>query len=195
MPIYASAGSGTKFAPAPAGTHAAVCCDVVDLGVVETTWQGQTKRKHMVRVYWQLAEPRDDGKPFLVTKRYTLSLHEKAALRHDLESWRGRAFTDAEAERFDVEALISVGCYLNVMHKKGTNGDTFANVAAIMPLPKGMQKPDIRDYTRVIDRQPDPHTAPAPDAEEFETVTADDIPFAWLLPLVLPVFGTLSLVA
>lgn len=193
MPIYASAGSGTKFQPAPAGTHAAVCCDVVDLGVVETTWQGETKRKHMIRICWQIDEARDDGKPYLLMKRFTLSLHEKAALRHDLESWRGRAFTDAELAQFDVEAVIGKGCLINVVHRD-SKGDTFANVAAIMPLPKGMVAPVVRDYVRVVDRT-EANTAQPTDAEEFDAVTASDIPFAWLLPLVLPLLGSLSMVA
>ena len=41
-----------------------------------------------------------DGKPFLVRRRYTASLHEKSALRKDLESWRGRAFTNVELDGF-----------------------------------------------------------------------------------------------
>lgn len=177
MPIYASAGSGTKFAPAPAGSHAAVCCDVVDLGIVETTYQGQTKRKHMVRLSWQIDEPRDDGKPFMVSKRYTLSLREKAGLRKDLESWRGRPFTEAELAKFDVEILLGVGCFLNVVHRTvGT--DTYANVAAIMKLPKGMTAPTVRDYVRVCDREPQAE----PTAEDYhaavtEAITDSDIPF------------------
>ena len=177
MPIVASAGSGTKFAPAPAGSHASVCCDVVDLGIVETTYQGQTKRKHMVRLSWQIDEPRDDGKPFMVSKRYTLSLHEKAGLRKDLESWRGRPFTEAELKGFDLEVLIGIGCFLNVVHRV-VGADTYANVAAIMKLPKGMTAPTVRDYVRVIDRK---ETAP-PTEEDYhaavnEAMTEDPVPF------------------
>jgi len=174
MPIYASAGSGTKFAPAPAGTHAAVCCDVRDLGVLETTWQGQTKRQHKILVSWQIDEPRDDGKPYLVSKRYTLSLHEKAGLRKDLEAWRGRAFTEPELQQFDVESIIGKPCLLQVMHRQ-SGGDTYANVAGIMGLPKGMNAPKVRDYVRFVDRKDD-HPASADDAEQ-PPITDDDIPF------------------
>src|ERR1700684_2934792 len=116
MAIVAKASGGNDCKPAPAGTHAAVCCDVVDLGMLEVSFGGKTKTQHKVNLVWQIEEDRDDGKPFTVRKRYTLSLHEKASLRKDLESWRGRAFTPAELEGFDLEVLIGIGCMLNVIH-------------------------------------------------------------------------------
>lgn len=173
MPIYASAGESKTFTPAPAGTHAAVCCDVRDLGVLETKWQGETKRQHKILVSWQIDEARDDGKPFLVSKRYTLSLHEKAGLRKDLEAWRGRAFTEAELHQFDVEAVVGKGCLLNVVQKQ-VGGDTYANVTAVMALPRNMQAPTVRDYVRFVDRKPD---HPATEDHEPTPITDDDIPF------------------
>ena len=201
MAIMATAGGGDgkTFTPAPAGVHQAVCVDVVDLGVLDVTWQGVTKKQRKVNVAWQLNEDRDDGKPYLVFKRYTLSLHEKAGLRKDLESWRGKKFTDEEGRGFDIERLISVNCLLNVTHNQ-VGDRTYANVVSIMPLAKGMPPIAARDFVRKLDRQPD--TAPAPhhvsDEEMGAPLTDDDIPFAWLLPLVLPavgLLGSLSLLA
>ncbi len=155
MPIMATAGSASSkdFKPAPSGVHQAVCCDVVDLGVMEVTYPGRPpKKQHKVRLVWQIEELMDDGKPFIASKRYTLSLHEKANLRADLESWRGKAFTDAELQGFDLEVLLGVNCLLNVLQvKKGS--DTYANVTAVMPLKKGMQKiVPSKDYVRSKDR-------------------------------------------
>ena len=59
-----------------------------------------------------------DGKPFLISRRYSLSLHEKSSLRRDLESWRGRAFTQEELRGFDLEVLIGVGCLVSVVHEQ-----------------------------------------------------------------------------
>ena len=112
MPIMVSGKSGTNFTPAPAGTHAAVCVDVVDLGILEVSFGGKTKQQHKINLVWQIDEERDDGKPFTVRKRYTCSLHEKAALRKDLEAWRGRPFTDQELDGFDLETLISAPALL-----------------------------------------------------------------------------------
>jgi hypothetical protein len=72
-----------------------------------------------------------------VSKFYTLSLNEKANLRKDLESWRGKAFSDAEIENgFDIEKLIGANCYLNIAQ----NDKGKSVISAINPLPKGMEK-------------------------------------------------------
>ena len=86
MAIIATAGDSKTYTPAPAGSHQAVCVDVIDKGILEVTYAGKTKKQHKVSLAWQIEELRDDGKRFLVYKRYTLSLNEKATLRHDLES-------------------------------------------------------------------------------------------------------------
>lgn len=185
MAIIASAGSSGEYTPAPAGVHQAVCCDVVDLGIIESEWQGQKKRAHKVRIVWQLDATMADGRPYTVSSRYTLSLHEKARLRADLQSWRGRAFSAEELQRFDLENLIGAGCLLNVMHE-GRAGKTYANVTAIMPLPARTQKLTVSaDYVRQQDRQareasPVDQIAQALDAwatVPAADVSSDDIPF------------------
>jgi hypothetical protein len=152
MAIYASYKK-KDYNPAPEGLWQGVCCDVIDLGLVKNTYDGG--EKHMVKVRWQLEE-RDQktGKPFEVSKRYNLSLHEKANLRKDLESWRGRKFTEAELEKFDLEKLLGANCQLSVSHNIKEEGDVYANVNAIVPI-RGSQ-PKLRvteDYVRQADRQ------------------------------------------
>lgn len=149
---------GSSFVPCPAGPHSAVAVDIVDLGMVDTEWQGKKKKVHKCRLVWQVSEMNEDGKPFLVQKQYTVSLSEKSNLRKDLQSWRGRAFTEEELNGFDIEVLIGKPCMLNVQHVD-RNGATYANVAAIMPLPKGMPVIQPHGYTRVKDRvEPSPST-------------------------------------
>lgn len=175
MAIMAKGGGNKDFIPCPAGVHQGVCVDVVDLGMVTSTFvddkTGQPKIQHKADIVWQTSEAMADGRPFLVKKRYTLSLHEKATLRHDLESWRGRPFSEIEAEGFDVERLLGVNALLNVQHKAGSKGGTFANVVSLMPLPKNM--PPMKapgDYLRVCDRM---------ESQEQPESQADDdsIPF------------------
>jgi hypothetical protein len=176
MPIYAKV-SGTNYTPAPQGTHAAVCVDVVDLGIIETTYSGKTKKQYKIKIVWQIDETRGDGKPFIVSKRYTNSLHEKASMRKDLESWRGRPFEEAELEQFDLEVLLSVGAMVNVIHNV-KDGSTYANVAAVMKLPKGVAAPTPREYVRECDREPvADEQAPAAIDEYLGGITDDDIPF------------------
>lgn len=178
MAIWASRGSSESFAPAPVGVHQAVCVDVVDLGVLEVTWGGQTKKQHKVKIVWQIEELMETGKPFLVSNRYTLSLHEKSRLRADLQAWRGKPFTEDESQRFDLETLIGVNCLLNVIHKTSEkSGAVFANIAAIMPLKKGMPKIVASNYRRVIDRVPEDEQTPSDAPDEPPPITDDDIPF------------------
>jgi hypothetical protein len=145
-----------------------VAVDVVDLGLVKNDLfpnaDGTAKWQHKIDIVWQSADLMDDGRPYLIKKRYTLSLGEKATLRHDLASWRGRDFTPSELEAFDVEKLIGVNAIINVAHKKGSRGGTFANVVSVMPLMKNQTKilPTI-DYVRVCDRPKPEDTTDAPD--------------------------------
>ena len=190
----------SDFVPAPEGLHFCVCCDVVDLGLVKTSWQGQEAIKDMVRLVWQTEETMSSGAkagaPFLINKRYTSSTHPKATLRIHIESWAGKKFTDEQFAAFDIERLIGACCQIQIAHNI-SGGETYANIMAIVPAPKGKPKLAVRGYTRVKDRpgyippkaQPTsdapPHDeSPFPDdvrptAEEtvYEEVNDDDIPF------------------
>lgn len=172
MPIVARAGDSKSFTPAPVGVHQGICVDVIDKGMLEVTYGGKTKKQHKILLVWQIDETRDDGKRFLVYKRYTLSLNEKATLRKDLESWRGRAFTSEEGMGFDVETVIGANALINVRHN--TQGDrTYANVVAVMPLARGMVKLGAQDYIR----EKDLAETPAESGELNGPLTDDDIPF------------------
>ena len=172
MPIIVK-DSGGNFTPAPEGQWVVICCDVADLGEVETKWG----KKPTVRIYWQIDTKdakMDDGRPFLCAKQYTASLHEKSQLRKDLEAWRGRAFTGAELEGFDLEKLIGIPALIQVTHRKSDRGATFANVTSIMRLPRGMTGPLIdTEYVRWKDRQEAQQTRSsghqgAPDDEDVD---------------------------
>ena len=134
-----------EFQLPPAGAHVAVCYRVVDLGTQETKFKGEVKTKHLVLIGWELPdEPMQDGRPFTVSKRYTLSSSPKSTLRKDIESWRGKPFDDAEFGSFDLGKLIGAGCMLNIVHDdRGEH--TYANVATIMRLPKGTKAPEPKN--------------------------------------------------
>lgn len=167
------------FVQAPAGVHAAVCVDEIDMGMVANRFDPASDPVPTVRLVWQIAEDMPDGKPFLVKKDYRASLHEKAALRKDLEGWRGRPFTFDELAGFDLENVVAAPCMLNLVEKRSQKGKMFTNIAAIMPLAKGMVKLAPRDYIRVKDRPaptkaPEPEHAPPWDPNQMND---DDVPF------------------
>lgn len=139
------------YTPAPSGLWSAVCCDVIDLGMVES----QFGERHQVELRWQISEEHPEtGKPFLVVRRFTLSLNEKSNLRPFLESWRGAAYTEDEVEAgVDIEAeFLGQPALLQVMHKPSSDGRIFANPASALPLPDAFTKVAPRDYVRVKDR-------------------------------------------
>lgn len=174
MAIIAKA-SGGNFIPPPPGQHAGVCVDVVDLGMIDSSFA--KKKVHKIRIVWQLAENRPDGKPHQASQMYTLSLHEKAALRKDLESWRGLPFKEDELTGFDVEKLLGVTCLLNIIEVK-KDGKVYGNVSAIMRLPKNWQDvPVQRDYIRVVDRKTDAEAVDAPEYDEGYSDSLDQVPF------------------
>ena len=133
--------SGGSFKVAPQGTHIAVCNMIVDLGIQESPWGN----KHQVYIRWELPSERleyeKDGEkmegPMTVGKFYTASLNEKATLRHDLEAWRGKAFTPEELKQFDVFNVLGVACQLTITH----NSEGKAKVASVSGIPKSMDKP------------------------------------------------------
>lgn len=142
--------SRTTFTPCPEGLHQAVCVDVIDLGIVASKFGDKPK----VRLVWQIAAVNaGTDRRFDVRKLYTLSLHDKAQLRKDLEGWRGKKFADAEiVNGFNLERLLGANCQIQVVHDAGDDGAVWANVAAIVPAPAKVVKLFAVGYTRAQDR-------------------------------------------
>jgi len=141
-------GESKEFENCPAGNHIAVCIRVIDLGTQETTYNGEKKKAHQIQLVWEVDSDDGvvmaDGRPFIVnSRRYTWSMHEKANLRKDLTSWRGKPFADSDFGDggFDIRKLLGCGCMLNVIHNE--SGDkTYANVGSIATLPKKLATPN-----------------------------------------------------
>jgi len=134
--------TGGDFKAVDAGTYVARCFGIVDLGTKDNEWQGQVKKRHQILIQWELpTELIEDGelagKPYSVSEFYTLSLGEKANLRHALESWRGREFTAEELKGFDLNNLLGKPCMISVIH----NDKGKAKVSTVSKLMKGLEVP------------------------------------------------------
>jgi hypothetical protein len=151
MGTTATAGNGNAFRRVPTGVHIARCVGVIDLGTQTVEFQGQSKDMHKLQIQWEVLGEDEagvpmtidiDGKdmPLTISKRYTLSLHEKASMRRDLEAWRGKPFDADDLKGFDVAKLLGAYCMLNVVEQEGGNGKTFANIQSITPLPRELAK-------------------------------------------------------
>jgi len=139
MSLVARQGNSVELIEA--GNHHGICVAVIDLG----TQYNETfnKEQPKVMITWELVDfpildESGESKGFrLISKEYTASLHEKANMYTDLVSWRGRDFTPAELEGFNIKNILSANCLVNVIHTT-KNKKTYANVSAVAKLPKGM---------------------------------------------------------
>lgn len=128
-----------------AGNHRAVLYSQVDMGHLPNQFDDKQKEQHKVRLTFELADiTREfDGvqKPVVISTEKTLSLNEKSSLRAMLEGWRGQAFTSAELKKFSLKNLLGKPALVNVVHKTSAAGRTYATIASVSKLPKGMKAP------------------------------------------------------
>jgi len=136
MPINVS--NKTKSDPVPAGTHHAVCYGIIAVGTQPS--EKFTPRQKIV-VCFEIPSERitikDQDLPRGISKRYTLSLNEKSSLRKDLQSWRGKPFTQEELNGFDVSKVIGSNCLISVLHSDRA-GSVYADISGISALPRQM---------------------------------------------------------
>ena len=112
------------------GLHSAVCVDAISIGKIETPWGA----KHKVSLIFELETTDEDGRRFIVGKRFTKSLNEKASLRKFLEKWRGSKYTPDELQKgVDLENLIGLNATLFIVHNETSEERIFANIESILP--------------------------------------------------------------
>ncbi len=142
MPLIATETAGSSFSPVPEGVHAAACCWLIDCGTQHSEQFNNDARK--VVIAFEIPDERieidGEDKPRIISRQFTLSLHEKAALRAFLEAWRGKRFTAQELTGFDLHAVLGAPCQLQILHREN-QGRTYANIASIMPKAKGAPLP------------------------------------------------------
>lgn len=159
MAITAKRGEAFEKELIEAGNYVARCYRMVEIGTVEEEFLGVKKNMHKVRIGWELPtelkvfNPEKGEQPCVIDKEYTLSLADKANLRKDLQSWRGKAFTEEEAEAFDITKLLGVPCMLNIIHVQGKKDPTktYQAIGSVSPMPKGLICPPQVNETFVFD--------------------------------------------
>lgn len=158
MGIYAEKKESGDFVQVEPGTYVARCYSMIEIGTIETEFNGEKKKGHRVSITWELPTElavfnEDKGpEPFVVSKEYTLSMHEKATLRKDLESWRGQRYSDEETKRFDITKLLGQPCMLSVVQEAGKKDPTrnYVKVSSVSKLVKGLDCPPQINPTRLL---------------------------------------------
>ena len=124
--------------------------------------QGDEKKSQKCQIGWEIPEltVQIDGEdaPRVISKRYTVSLNDRAALRQDLAAWRGRDFTDEELAGFHLRNIVGAPCLIQINHQD-VNGKTYANIQSIMAMPRGMEKPSLTGKKIIYDIDEDPTSA------------------------------------
>jgi hypothetical protein len=137
----------STFKLPPSGSHLGRLYRILDLGTQKVEWQGAIKMQRKLMFSFELhgedndgqALTTNDGKPLMISKRYTMSLGEQSTLRKDLESWRGKKFTAEELMGFDLNVLLGKFAMCNVTHND-REGKTYANLSGLSQVPAALKK-------------------------------------------------------
>ena len=143
-----SGSSANTFFNVPSGMHLARCYRVIDLGTQKSEYLGQIKHLPKVMLQFEVFGEDENGKPLTtpkgeplsVTKNFTLSLSEKATLRKDLQTWRGREFTADELRGFELKNVLGAWAMLSIVKAVGNNGKDYSNIQAILSVPPQIKK-------------------------------------------------------
>lgn len=152
MGLVAKEGEGS-FTPVPPGMHLARCYRVVDLGTQKSEYLGTIKYLPKVMIQFEVHGEDENGKaivtaknePMTISKNFTVSLAEKATLRKDLQTWRGREFTAEELRGFELKNILGAWAMISVIKTTGNNGKEYTNIAGIMQVPPQMKKAGLPD--------------------------------------------------
>lgn len=129
-----------KTPPVEPGVYIAICIGVVDLG--EQYSEKFKNYANKVKFIWELVgetiEADGEQKPRQLSKEFTFSISKKGSLRVFLGSWNGKEYGDEEFGEVDLFDQIGKACQLQVVLNE--TGE-YANVANLMPLPRGVAAP------------------------------------------------------
>lgn len=145
MSLVVTTNNGKQFEKPNSGMFHGVLADVVDLGLVTTTFQGVTKTQPMVRFVWFLDANGTDGKQLSVAARFNANLHEKSNLYKSVK----QILNGAPSATFDLASLIGQTRQLFIVREKSQDGTKdFANIQGIAPAAPGKVVAVPQDFVR-----------------------------------------------
>ncbi|HEY6766607.1 MAG TPA: hypothetical protein VI386_17750 [Candidatus Sulfotelmatobacter sp.] len=173
MPILAEAKSTKQFALPKEGLQRAVLAEVRDLGLVDTTYKGVTKKTPKVLFRYQLEELDEEGQPKRLYTRMTLSLNEKAQLYKHIKQMFGKV----PPATLDLEKLV--GTNVQVVIAYNQVGDrTYTNIETILKPTPGAAKLEIVPIPKKDAAKQEVAAALKSNAiAEENPVTDEDIPY------------------
>jgi len=157
MPIIAeNTDNGFTRELVPSGIQVARSYSMIEIGTVTEEFKGQQKELKKIRISWELPykmrvfKEGEPEKPMSISREFTLSMYEKAALRKFLESWRGKPYTEEAAKKVDVTKMLGCDCMITIIHKENKSGKMYAAVDSIAPMMDGMTCPPLINPIKVL---------------------------------------------
>lgn len=143
MPLIAK-DSQKEFKPLDAGTHIARVCGIIHLGTRTENIKGADVTRNRIYISFEVPNKlKEDGTPFTIGQEFTLSMNKQGNLLPFVESMLGRQMTKDETKEFDVYTLLGKTAMLNVIHSApNADGNVYANIKSVSPLPEGMACPE-----------------------------------------------------
>lgn len=148
MGFKVSTGGGGDYEDPTAGTKAARCIRIVDVGTQTITWKGKEKLVRKCMFTWETDELMESGKPFCVQKEYTALISDRSNLGKDISKWLNKPIAEIEQEtEFDLFDLLGKTCLITLQEQKGKNDKTYINVEAVIAKPDAYpDPPEENDY-------------------------------------------------
>jgi hypothetical protein len=187
-------GPKKEYPVAPEGIALIVLADVEDLGIQPNEFYGPRKE---YRLSWIVNEKDPEGNFFIISRKYTASLHEKSNLYADVKDILG----SVPPVPYDLENLIgrvNLGVIKRTAGTGKNEGRTFANIKAFLTPNTGNTFAIPADFVRGKDggkfgkvpqqrgantasRTPAPtvpaQAAPAQKSASVREIADEDIPF------------------
>lgn len=155
--IVSESGGGSNIPLIEAGTHAARCYSMVQIGTVKDEFKGKPLILPKIRISFELPNEthifkEENGEQRrVISKVYRMSLNSKATLRKDLEAWRGKEFTKEELGAFDVTNVVGAACSLSIVHKTPeSGGDPYSKIQSVGKPMKGMNIPELENAEHIF---------------------------------------------
>lgn len=153
MSMIAKQEGGIEIERLGDGVYTAVSKMLIDLGIQLNDFKTETKKVRRFIIVWEIQgetiEINGETLPRIISKEYTMSLHEKSTLRKDLQAWRGKSFTPEELEGFNLINVLNKPCQIQIINEE-KNGKTYTKIASIMAIAKGMEVAELAE-TLVFD--------------------------------------------
>lgn len=158
MSIKSPISGGKEFELVPQGSHIARVYQILHIGTIESTWQGQVRDRDVVRIAFELPNEmrkfRDDEpeKPMVInTGNVTNTMGEKGKLRPLIQGIIGTKLDEDEAAFFELTAIMGMACMVTVIHEKDTKGVMRDRISSTAPLPKGIPAPAAINAPFILD--------------------------------------------